>query len=159
MANLQAFERGDYQQVKADLHRKILDRLDLEKLGRTTGDSAREEVLILIRSSVNSEAVPLSFAEREQLSREILDEIFGLGPLETLLKDPTISDILVNRFDRIYCERRGRLELSEITFRDNLHLRQIIDRIAARIGRRVDETSPMVDARLADGSRVNAIIP
>jgi hypothetical protein len=107
MANLQAFERSEYQQVKADLHRKILDRLDLEKLGRTAGDSAREEVLILIRSSVNSEAVPLSFAEREQLSREILDEIFGLGPLEPLLKDPTISDILVNRFDRVYVERAG----------------------------------------------------
>jgi pilus assembly protein CpaF len=159
MANLQAFERGDYQQVKADLHRKILDRLDLEKLGRTAGDSAREEVLILIRSSVNSEAVPLSFAEREQLSREILDEIFGLGPLEPLLKDPTISDILVNRFDRVYVERAGKLEVTGLTFKDNQHLMQIIDRIVSRIGRRVDESSPMVDARLQDGSRVNAIIP
>jgi pilus assembly protein CpaF len=159
MANLQAFERGDYQQVKADLHRKILDRLDLEKLGRTTGDSAREEVLILIRSSVNSEAVPLSFAEREQLSREILDEIFGLGPLEPLLKDPTISDILVNRFDRVYVERGGKLEVTGLSFKDNQHLMQIIDRIVSRIGRRVDESSPMVDARLQDGSRVNAIIP
>ena len=159
MANLQAFERGDYQQVKADLHRKILDRLDLEKLGRTTGDSARDEVLILIRSSVNSEAVPLSFAEREQLSREILDEIFGLGPLEPLLKDPTISDILVNRFDRVYVERAGKLEITGLSFKDNQHLMQIIDRIVSRIGRRVDESSPMVDARLQDGSRVNAIIP
>jgi pilus assembly protein CpaF len=159
MANLQAFERGDYQQVKADLHRKILDRLDLEKLGRSTGDSAREEVLILIRSSVNSEAVPLSFAEREQLSREILDEIFGLGPLEPLLKDPTISDILVNRFDRVYVERAGKLEITGLSFKDNQHLMQIIDRIVSRIGRRVDESSPMVDARLQDGSRVNAIIP
>ncbi len=159
MANLQAFERSEYQQVKADLHRKILDRLDLEKLGRTTGDSAREEVLILIRSSVNSEAVPLSFAEREQLSREILDEIFGLGPLEPLLKDPTISDILVNRFDRVYIERAGKLEITGLSFKDNQHLMQIIDRIVSRIGRRVDESSPMVDARLQDGSRVNAIIP
>ena len=159
MPNLQAFERGDYQQVKADLHRKILDRLDLEKLGRSTGDSAREEVLILIRSSVNSEAVPLSFAEREQLSREILDEIFGLGPLEPLLKDPTISDILVNRFDRVYVERSGKLEKTILSFKDNQHLMQIIDRIVSRVGRRVDESSPMVDARLADGSRVNAIIP
>src|SRR5438552_15300843 len=99
MANLQAFERSEYQQVKADLHRKILDRLDLEKLGRTVGDAARDEVLILIRNSVNSEAVPLSFAERERLSREILDEIFGLGPLEPLLKDNTISDILATRFE------------------------------------------------------------
>ena len=159
MANLQAFERSEYQQVKADLHRKILDRLDLEKLGRSAGDSAREEVLILIRSSVNSEAVPLSFAEREQLSREILDEIFGLGPLEPLLKDPTISDILVNRFDRVYVERGGKLEMTGLTFKDNQHLMQIIDRIVSRIGRRVDESSPMVDARLQDGSRVNAIIP
>jgi len=159
MANLQAFERTEYQQVKADLHRKILDRLDLEKLGRTTGDSAREEVLVLIRSSVNSEAVPLSFAEREQLSREILDEIFGLGPLEPLLKDPTISDILVNRFDRVYVERAGKLEITGLSFKDNQHLMQIIDRIVSRIGRRVDESSPMVDARLQDGSRVNAIIP
>ena len=159
MANLQAFERTEYQQVKADLHRKILDRLDLEKLGRSSGDSAREEVLILIRSSVNSEAVPLSFAEREQLSREILDEIFGLGPLEPLLKDPTISDILVNRFDRVYVERAGKLEITGLSFKDNQHLMQIIDRIVSRIGRRVDESSPMVDARLQDGSRVNAIIP
>jgi pilus assembly protein CpaF len=159
MPNLQAFERTEYQQVKADLHRKILDRLDLEKLGRTTGDSAREEVLVLIRSSVNSEAVPLSFAEREQLSREILDEIFGLGPLEPLLKDPTISDILVNRYDRVYVERGGKLEITGLSFKDNQHLMQIIDRIVSRIGRRVDESSPMVDARLQDGSRVNAIIP
>jgi pilus assembly protein CpaF len=159
MANLQAFERSEYQQVKADLHRKILDRLDLEKLGRSAGDSAREEVLVLIRSSVNSEAVPLSFAEREQLSREILDEIFGLGPLEPLLKDPTISDILVNRFDRVYVERAGKLEITGLSFKDNQHLMQIIDRIVSRIGRRVDESSPMVDARLQDGSRVNAIIP
>ncbi|MBV8891853.1 MAG: CpaF family protein, partial [Acidobacteria bacterium] len=159
MANLQTFERSEYQQVKSDLHRKILDRLNLEKLGRTPSDTAREEVLILIRSSVNSEAVPLSFAERERLSREILDEIFGLGPLEPLLKDPTISDILVNRFNRVYIERAGRLELTGLTFKDDGHLMQIIDRIVSKVGRRVDESSPMVDARLADGSRVNAIIP
>jgi pilus assembly protein CpaF len=159
MANLQAFERSEYQQVKADLHRKILDRLDLEKLGKATGETAREEVLVLIRNSVNSEAVPLSFAERERLAREILDEIFGLGPLEPLLKDPSVSDILVNRFDRVYVERGGKLERTGLSFKDNQHLMQIIDRIVSRIGRRVDESSPMVDARLADGSRVNAIIP
>src|SRR5580658_2380517 len=159
MANLQTSEQNDYQQVKADLHRKILDRLDLEKLGRSTGDSAREEVLILIRNSVNSEVVPLSFAERERLSREILDEIFGLGPLEPLLKDQTISDILVNRYDKVYIERGGKLELTGLSFKDNQHLMQIIERIVSRVGRRVDESSPMVDARLADGSRVNAIIP
>src|ERR1700675_2117330 len=159
MANLQTFERSEYQQVKADLHRKILDRLDLEKLGRKTGDSARDEVLVLIRNSVNAEVVPLSFAEREKLSREILDEIFGLGPLEPLLKDPTISDILVNRFDRVYIERAGKLERTALSFKDDTHLMQIIERIVSRVGRRVDESSPMVDARLADGSRVNAIIP
>jgi pilus assembly protein CpaF len=159
MANLQTFERTEYQQVKADLHRKILDRLDLEKLGRTQSNTARDEVLLLIRNTVNSEAVPLSFAERERLSREILDEIFGLGPLEPLLKDPTISDILVNRYDRVYVERAGKLEPTGLSFKDDQHLMQIIDRIVSRVGRRVDESSPMVDARLADGSRVNAIIP
>jgi pilus assembly protein CpaF len=159
MANLQTFERTEYQQVKADLHRKILDRLDLEKLGRTPSDAARDEVLLLIRNTVNSEAVPLSFAERERLSREILDEIFGLGPLEPLLKDPTISDILVNRYNRVYVERAGKIEPTGLSFKDDAHLMQIIDRIVSRVGRRVDESSPMVDARLADGSRVNAIIP
>ena len=149
MPNLQTFERAEYQQVKADLHRKILDRLDLEKLGRTNSETAREEVLILIRTSVNSEAVPLSFAERERLAREILDEIFGLGPLEPLLKDPSISDILVNRFDKVYIERSGKLEPTGLSFKDNQHLMQIIDRIVSRVGRRIDESSPMVDARLA----------
>jgi len=159
MANLQTFERAEYQQVKADLHRKILDRLDLEKLGRTASATAREEVLLLIRNTVNSEAVPLSFAERERLAREILDEIFGLGPLEPLLKDPTVSDILVNRYNKVYVERAGKLEPTGLSFKDDAHLMQIIDRIVSRVGRRVDESSPMVDARLADGSRVNAIIP
>jgi pilus assembly protein CpaF len=159
MPNLQSFERADYQQIKADLHRKILDRLDLEKLGKITSDSAKEEVAIVIRSAVNAEAIPLSFSEKENLQREILDEIFGLGPLEQLLKDPTVSDILVNRYDRVYIERAGKLELEKISFKDNSHLMQIIERIVSRVGRRVDESSPMVDARLADGSRVNAIIP
>ena len=159
MANLQSFERTDIPQVKADLHRKVLDRLDLEKLGKTSGDSARDEVLVVIRSVVNGEAVPLSFTERESISREILDEIFGLGPLEQLLKDPNISDILVNRYDRVYVEKAGKLELTSLGFKDNTHLMQIIERIVSRVGRRVDESSPMVDARLADGSRVNAIIP
>ncbi len=159
MPDVRSFERTEYQQVKGDLHRKILDRLDLEKLGRTPGDAAREEVLALIRNVVNSEAVPLSFAERERLAREILDEIFGLGPLEPLLKDPTISDILVNRFDKVFVERAGKLEATTLSFKDPAHLMQIIDRIVSRVGRRVDESSPMVDARLADGSRVNAIIP
>src|ERR1700741_5507254 len=138
MAKLQTFERTEYQQVKADLHRKILDRLDLEKLGRTPGDAAREEVLLLIRNTVNSEAVPLSFAERERISREILDEIFGLGPLEPLLKDPTVSDILVNRFDRVYVERACNLEPTGLSFKDDAHLMQSIDRRLLSLGRRVD---------------------
>src|ERR1700746_3660459 len=151
MAITQTFERSEYQQVKADLHRKILDRLDLEKLGRAATDTARDEVLVLIRNTVNSEAVPLSFAERERLAREILDEIFGLGPLEPLLKDPTISDILINRFDRVYVERAGKLELTGLSFKDDSHLMPIIDRIVSRVGRRVDEASPMVGARRAGG--------
>ncbi len=153
------FEKTEYQQVKAALHRKILDRLNLEKLGRTPSDTAREEVLAVIRDSVSTEAVPLSFAERERLAREILDEIFGLGPLEPLLKDPSISDILVNRYNQVYIERAGKLEKTNLSFKDDAHLMQIIDRIVSRVGRRIDESSPMVDARLADGSRVNAIIP
>ena len=152
-------EKKSYQQVKAELHRTILDKLNLERLGRLPTPEAREEVLVIIRDTVRDHAVPLSFSEREQLSREILDEIFGLGPLESLLKDPSISDILVNHHDQIYIERNGRLELTPLTFKDDQHVRQIIDRIVSRVGRRVDESSPMVDARLPDGSRVNAIVP
>src|SRR6202050_874393 len=159
MANLQSFDRTDYQQVKADLHRKILDRLDLENLGKTSADSARDEVLVVIRNAVNGEAVPLSFAERERLAREILDEIFGLGPLEPLLKDPTVSDILVNRFDRVYVERAGKLESTGLSFKVDAHLMQILDLILSGVGRRVAKSPPMGDARLPDGSRVNAIIP
>ena len=153
------WDRSQYQQVKAELHRRILDRLNLERLDSIPGNMAREEVLALIRSTISTHGVPLSSAERERLSREILDEIFGLGPLERLLDDPGISDILVNRFDRVYVERAGKLEPTGLTFKDDQHLMQIIDRIVSRVGRRVDESSPMVDARLADGSRVNAIIP
>ncbi|HSA92272.1 MAG TPA: CpaF family protein [Terriglobales bacterium] len=153
------FERTEYQQVKSTLHRKILDRLNLEKLGKAPSDTAREEVLAVIRDSVSAEAVPLSFAERERLAREILDEIFGLGPLEPLLKDPSISDILVNGHANVYIERAGKLEKTNLSFKDDAHLMQIIDRIVSRVGRRIDESSPLVDARLMDGSRVNAIIP
>jgi len=159
MAEVHTFEKADFQQVKSDLHKKILDRLDLEKLGRGAGEAVRSEVLTVIRNSIAAEAVPLSFTERERLSRDILDEIFGYGPLEPLLKDPTISDILVNRYDQVYIERVGRLEKTQLTFKDNQHLMQIIDRIVSQVGRRVDESSPMVDARLPDGSRVNVIIP
>jgi pilus assembly protein CpaF len=153
-----AHEATPYQQVKSDLHRKIIDRLNLERLGRTPSQTARDEVLNIVRNSMSSEAIPLTFTERECMAREILDEIFGLGPLETLLKDPTISDILVNRFDQVYIERAGKLLPTNLSFKDDGHLLQIIDRIVSRVGRRIDESSPMVDARLPDGSRVNAII-
>jgi pilus assembly protein CpaF len=149
----------DYQELKATVHRKVLDRLDLEKLGRVASDTARDEVLTLVRGAIVSHGAPLTFTEREKLAREVLDEIFGLGPLEILLQDPSISDILVNRHDQVYVERAGKLHRVNLVFKDDQHLRQIIDRIVSRVGRRVDESSPMVDARLSDGSRVNAIIP
>jgi pilus assembly protein CpaF len=153
-------ERATYLQgLKVRIHQKLVERLDVQNLRSMPPETVRGEVRSLIRDLCQSEKGLINGADQEKLMDDVMDETFGLGPLETLLKDPTISDILVNKFDRIFCERKGRLELSEITFRDNLHLRQIIDRIVARIGRRVDETSPMVDARLADGSRVNAIIP
>jgi len=152
--------RDDYKQLKARLHRKTLDRLDFEKLGLTPNATAQEQVLNLIRNLIFEEVTPLSVVERDRLSREILDEIFGLGPLEPLLKDPGISDILVNGFNEIYIERAGKLEfVPNCSFKDNQHLKQIIDRIVSSVGRRVDESSPMVDARLPDGSRVHAVIP
>ncbi|HEV8522916.1 MAG TPA: CpaF family protein [Terriglobales bacterium] len=159
MADLALFGTTEYQQIKSQLHKKILDRLNLEKLARISSEIAREEVLAIVRDAVTNEAVPLSFAERERLSREILDEIFGLGPLEPLLKDGTISDILVNRYNQVFIERSGKIEPTSLSFKDDQHLIQIIDRIVSRVGRRIDESSPMVDARLPDGSRVNAIIP
>jgi pilus assembly protein CpaF len=146
-------------QIKAELHRKILNRLNLEKLGNIPEETAREEVLAIIRSSLALDSTPLSFPEREQLSRQVLDEIFGFGPLEPLLADHSISDILVNGYSQVYIERAGKLEQVDVSFNDDQHLLRIIERIVSRIGRRVDESSPMVDARLPDGSRVNAIIP
>jgi pilus assembly protein CpaF len=153
-------ERDDFKLLKQRLHRKVLDRLDLAKLGQTRNAAAQEQVLNFIRNLISDEVTPLSTPERDRLAREILDEIFGLGPLEQLLKDPRISDILVNGFNRIYIERAGKLEfVPDLAFKDNQHLMQIIDRIVSPLGRRVDESSPMVDARLPDGSRVHAIIP
>src|SRR5580658_1947999 len=159
MMNAAPVPTDGFQQLKSDLHRRILDRLNLERLGRTQNAAARDEVLGVIRTMIGAEATPLSLAERERMAREIMDEIFGLGPLEPLLKDSTISDILVNRYNQVYVERHGRLEPTVLTFKDDAHLMQIIDRIVSRVGRRIDESSPMVDARLPDGSRVNAIIP
>jgi pilus assembly protein CpaF len=153
-------ERAIYMQaLRVRIHQQLVERLDVQNLKTLPPDTVRAEVRILIRELCQSEKGLLSSAEQEKLMDDVMDETFGLGPLETLLKDLTVSDILVNRFDRIYVERKGRLERAEVRFRDNAHLRQIIDRIVAQVGRRVDEISPMVDARLQDGSRVNAIIP
>ena len=153
-------ERSIYlQQLKVRIHQQLVQRLDVQNLRVLPPDTVRAEVRVLIRELCQSEKGLINSADQERLMDEVMDETFGLGPLETLLKDPTISDIMVNRCDRIYVERKGRIELSEVRFRDNAHLRQIIDRIVGLVGRRVDETCPMVDARLADGSRVNAIIP
>src|SRR4051812_28354266 len=153
-------ERAIYMQaLRVRIHQQLVERLDVQNLKTLPPDTVRAEVRILIRELCQSEKGLLSSAEQEKLMDDVMDETFGLGPLETLLKDPGITDILINRFDRIYCEKAGRLERAEVRFRDNLHLRQIIDRIVAQVGRRVDEISPMVDARLIDGSRVNAIIP
>ena len=147
-----------FQKMKVRIHQQLVERLDVQNLRTLPPDVVRQEVRIVIRELCQSEKGLLSSTEQERLMDEVMDETFGLGPLEALLKDQTISDILVNRFDRVYVERKGRLEMVDVRFRDNAHLRQIIDRIVAVVGRRVDETSPMVDARLADGSRVNAII-
>jgi pilus assembly protein CpaF len=141
------------------IHHELVERLDVQNLRSLPPETVRSEVRVLIREMCQNEKGLLSSTEQEKLMDDVMDETFGLGPLETLLKDSAISDILINRYDRIYCEKRGRLELVETRFRDNMHLRQIIDRIVGGVGRRIDEISPMVDARLADGSRVNAIIP
>jgi pilus assembly protein CpaF len=144
---------------KADIHRILISRLDLEKLSRVNSNQARQAVAGLINDIIAEQKVPLSFEEQEKVQSDLLDEVFGLGPLEALLKDPKISDILVNGKDSVFVEKGGLLRKVDTSFRDDRHLLQIIDRIVSRVGRRVDESSPMVDARLPDGSRVNAIIP
>ncbi len=146
-------------QLRVKLHQKLVERLNVQNLRTMPANIVRQECRSLIRELFQNEKGLLTSAEQERLMNDIMDETFGLGPLEGLLKDPSITDILVNRYDKIYVERHGQLEHSEVQFRDNAHLRQIIDRIVVQVGRRIDETSPMVDARLPDGSRVNAIIP
>jgi pilus assembly protein CpaF len=150
-----------YQELKAKVHQELLNRLNLERLTRVTRREAEPEIRELINHLIEAEAqkTPLSLFERENLIIDVLDELFGLGPLEALLKDRDISDILVNRHDQVFIERNGLLEETGITFKDDRHLMQIIERIVSTVGRRIDESSPMVDARLQDGSRVNAIIP
>src|ERR1035441_943828 len=148
------------QHIKTAVHKELIKRVDLDKLGEmqeTRG--AQQQFFTVIQQIINEQGVPLSSGERDRLAQEVVDEVFGLGPLEPLLKDDTISDILVNTCNSIYVERRGVLEKTSLTFQDNKHLLHIIDKIVSAVGRRVDESSPMVDARLPDGSRVNVIIP
>jgi pilus assembly protein CpaF len=151
--------RTDFSAVKNAIHRKLIQKLNLDRLNEIKREDVRREVAQILEGIVVGESTPMNLQERERLAQEVLDEVFGLGPLEPLLADPSISDILVNTYKRVYIERRGMLELTPVQFRDDVHLMGIIDRIVSAIGRRVDESSPMVDARLADGSRVNAIIP
>jgi pilus assembly protein CpaF len=154
-----AVTRTDFGAVKSAIHRKLIQKLNLDRLTEVNREDVRREVTQILEALVVGESTPMNLQERERLATEVLDEVFGLGPLEPLLADPTISDILVNTHKRVYIERKGILEMTSIQFRDDVHLMGIIDRIVSAIGRRVDESSPMVDARLADGSRVNAIIP
>src|SRR5262245_9258862 len=147
------------QEMKARLHRALIDRMDLTKLNLLTPTQTNAEVVRLAREIMVSEEMLLSSAEREQLIEEVRHELFGLGPLEPLLADPTISDILVNAPNKVFIERGGRLQRVNVAFNDNDHVVRVIERIVSSIGRRIDESSPMVDARLSDGSRVNAVIP
>lgn len=148
-----------FQEIKSRLHRTLINRMDLTKLGALTAEQVHAEVSRLAESVLAQEAMPLSTSERDRLVNDVQHELFGLGPLEPLLGDPTISDILVNAHGTIYVERRGKLEVTNVAFKDDEHLMRVIERIVSSVGRRIDESSPMVDARLRDGSRVNAIIP
>jgi pilus assembly protein CpaF len=148
-----------FQEMKSRLHRSLINRMDLSKLAALTPEQVHIEVSRMAESVLAQEAMPLSNAEKDRLVNDVQHELFGLGPLEPLLKDPTISDILVNSHRKIYIERRGKLEVTNVTFKDDEHLMRVIERIVSSVGRRIDESSPMVDARLQDGSRVNAIIP
>ena len=147
------------QDLRLRIHRKLIETLDLSKLSNLEMERVRVEIRHILEDMVKSESIPLSRADRDRLVMEVQHEVFGLGPLETLMKDSEIADILVNTHNQVYVERYGKLEKTDVRFRDDAHLMQIIERIVTRVGRRVDESSPMVDARLADGSRVNAIIP
>jgi pilus assembly protein CpaF len=150
---------AEHLERKFALHRKLLDKINLEKLSSINGQRMRNEVRAAVTSLVEEEKTPLSLVEKEQLIEEVLDEVFGLGPLEPLLQDPTISDILVTTPRLVHIERAGKLYLTPVQFKDDAHLLRIIEKIVSRVGRRIDESSPMVDARLPDGSRVNAVIP
>lgn len=152
-------EQLNFENFEATIHRILISRLDLEKLSRVDSTQARQAVAGVVKEIIGEQKVPLSMNEQQKIQADLLDEVFGLGPLEPLLRDTKVSDVLVNGKDRVFVERGGVLQKTNTTFRDDRHLMQIIDRIVSRVGRRVDESSPMVDARLPDGSRVNAIIP
>src|SRR5690349_15092536 len=150
---------SQYHALKDRLHQRVIERLDLNAIGSLTPDAVETQLTRLIEQLLQQESVPLNQRERAQITQDILNEVLGLGPLEPLLSDGTINDILVNGPNQIFVERSGQLELTDIRFKDNAHLKKIIEKIVSRVGRRIDESVPMVDARLADGSRVNAIIP
>ncbi len=151
--------KPEHQELKFTLHRKLLDRINLEALSAMAGERARAEIRAAVARLIDEEKTPLSLMEKDRIIEEVLDEVFGLGPLEPLLRDPTISDILVTTPRLVYIERAGKLYRTPVEFKDDNHLLRIIEKIVARVGRRVDESSPLVDARLPDGSRVNAAIP
>jgi pilus assembly protein CpaF len=151
--------RNDLSSIKVAIHHKLIQRLDLERINQLDRNTVKAEITEMVEALAAEENAPMTLTERERLSQEVLDEVFGLGPLEPLMKDHTISDILVNTYKSVYIERNGLLERTSASFRNDQHLMSIIDRIVSAVGRRIDESSPMVDARLADGSRVNAIIP
>jgi pilus assembly protein CpaF len=152
-------EKLNFEQFKSDVHRTLISKLDLEKMAGVQNSKARQAVASLVQNIISDGKMPLSAAEKERVQSDLLDEVFGLGPLESLLRDPKVSDILVNSKNLVYIERGGILQKTDVVFRDDRHILQIIDRIVSKVGRRIDESSPMVDARLPDGSRVNAIIP
>jgi pilus assembly protein CpaF len=152
-------QRAQYAELKANVHKKLLNRLNLEALAQADRGRAESEIRTLVGELLAEEATPISFGERDVLFSELIDEVFGLGPLEPLLRDPTISDILVNTHKHVFVERNGMLEKVATSFQDDRHLLRVIDRIVSGVGRRIDDSSPMVDARLEDGSRVNAIVP
>src|SRR5690242_16178057 len=154
-----AAPRQQYLELRANVHRKLLNRLNLEALARADRARAESEIRTLLSQLLAEESTPLNLSERETLFGEVVDDVFGLGPLEPLLRDPNVSDILVNTHSSVFVERKGKMQRVMASFQDDAHLMRVIDRIVSRVGRRVDDSSPMVDARLPDGSRVNAIIP
>ncbi|OMG75348.1 CpaF family protein [Burkholderia ubonensis] len=151
--------REAYQKLRREIHAAVLERVELERLSRMPQEQVRHEISMLIARILDEDKLPANDIERRQLAIDVYDEMFGFGPLESLLRDPSVSDILVNTYKQVYVERHGQLELTDVTFYDDAHLMKVIEKIVSRVGRRIDESSPMVDARLPDGSRVNAIIP